>query len=50
MMQITIDLPASLAKLPPQERESIIRAGFYEALRTRRCEVEGEVEKARAHL
>jgi hypothetical protein len=50
MAQITIDLPDSLAKLPDAERESIIRAGLYEAIRARRREIEGEIQTAQMHI
>jgi hypothetical protein len=50
MTQITIDLPESLAQLPANERESIIRAGLFEAIRARRREIEGEILTAQGHL
>src|SRR4051812_22645595 len=50
MTQITIDLPNSLAKLPAAERESIIRAGLYEAIRARQRELEREIETAKTHV
>lgn len=50
MTQITIELPDSLAKLPPQERELLIRAGLQEAMRARRRELEREVERAQQQI
>ncbi len=50
MAQITIQLPISLAQLPTAERESIIRAGLFEAIRARRREIEGEMLIAQQHV
>lgn len=50
MSQILIEVPAALAELPASERDSLIRAGLYEATRTRLRELETKLAEAKAHL
>lgn len=50
MTQILVELPAALAELPPTERESLIRAGLYEATRARLRELEAKLAEAKLHL
>ncbi len=49
-MQITIDLPEALVRLPQPERESLLRAGLHEAIRARIHELETEVQQAQMHV
>lgn len=50
MSQILVEVPAALAELPVAERESLIRAGLYEATRARLHELETKLAEAKAHL
>ncbi|MEZ4864396.1 MAG: hypothetical protein R3C14_23990 [Caldilineaceae bacterium] len=43
-------MPQVLVELPAPERESLIRAGLYEATRARRRELETRLAEAQAHL
>ena len=49
-VQVTIELPALLAKLPKIEREALVRAGVHEAMRARVLELEAEHQRAQAHV
>jgi hypothetical protein len=50
MSQILVEVPAALAELPAPERDSLIRAGLYEATRARLRELETKLAEAKAHL
>ena len=50
MSQILVEVPTALAELPTPERDSLIRAGLYEATRTRLRELETKLAEAKAHL
>jgi hypothetical protein len=50
MPQVFVELPAALAELPKPERESLLRAGIYEATLARRRELAAKVAEAKAHL
>jgi len=50
MSQILIEVPTALAELPAPERDSLIRAGLYEATRARLRELETKLAEAKAHL
>ncbi len=50
MLQATIDLPESLATLPAAERNRLIQAGMYEAIRARMQEIAKELEIANAEI
>ena len=49
-IQVTIELPALLAKLPKTERETLVRAGVHEAMRARALELKAERQQAQAHV
>jgi len=43
MLQVTLELPDSLLKLPERERSGLIRAGVYEASRARVRQLQAEI-------
>ncbi|MCZ7571789.1 MAG: hypothetical protein M5U01_24825 [Ardenticatenaceae bacterium] len=46
MVELTVQIPESLARLPDNEREALIRAGLHVAVSARRRELEAEIATA----
>jgi hypothetical protein len=50
MTKVALTIPETFSALPLQEQEQLLRAGVYEALRTRIQQVESELDEATAQL
>ncbi|MBI1879345.1 MAG: hypothetical protein HYR94_14200 [Chloroflexi bacterium] len=50
MAQLTLEIPDTLAGLPEQERNLLIRAGLYEATRARIRQLKAEISESKKHI
>jgi len=50
MTQVTFTLPPTLAALPLAERDSLIRAGLFEAVQSRMRHLAAEIEESEQHI
>lgn len=50
MLQVTLELPDTLLKIPERERNGLIRAGVYEASRARVRQLQAEIAECRLQV
>jgi hypothetical protein len=50
MTQVTIKVPHKLATLPLAEQDSLLRAGLFEAVRSRMRQLASEIEESKQHI
>ena len=50
MAQMILEIPDTLADLPEQERNLLIRAGLYEATRARIRQLKTEISESKKHV
>lgn len=50
MTQITVEIPDTFMKLPEKERDSLVRAGLYQAIHARIRQVRADIADGQQHI